>query len=132
MNRLSFSTLSNTRIGRWNGVEHEWNFDSSFQYFYNCILLKKFRITHYIIFVHKTLNSRSYSGRYGNGMKRPKQHQWACESTSTNFQAKSEVPRDVRNSKVDLTFILEHPKIRVFTKILRKVKHFKICELQTS
>ena len=52
-------------------------------------------------------------------MKLQKQHQWACESTSTNFQD-------------DLTIILEHPKIRVFTNILRKVKHFKICDLQTS
>ena len=32
----------------------------------------------------------------------------------------------------DLTIILENPKIYVFPKVLRKVKHFKICDLQTS
>ena len=51
-------------------------------------------------------------------MKLSIQHQWACESISTNFQD-------------DLTAILENLEIRVFPKILRKVKHFKICDLQT-
>ena len=71
---------------------------------------KKFRITYYIIFVHTILNSRRYSWRKGNYMKLSKQHQWACESTSSNFQD-------------DLTgfFCLENPKIRVYPKILRKV-----------
>ena len=41
-------------------------------------------------------------------MKPPKQHQRACESTSTNFQD-------------DLTIILENPKIRVLPKILIKL-----------
>ena len=51
-------------------------------------------------------------------MKLSKQHQWACESTSTNFQD-------------GLTAILENPEIRVFPKILKKVNHFKICYQQT-
>ena len=58
----------------------------------------------HIIFVHKILNSRSYSGH-------AKAH--------------------LQISKIILTIILENPKIRVFPKILRKVKHFKICDLQT-
>ena len=78
---------------------------------------KKFRIIYYILFEHTILNSRSYSWREGNFMKFIKQYQWACESTSTNFQD-------------DLTVILENPKIRVFPKIFRKVILF-ISYLQT-
>ena len=50
-------------------------------------------------------------------MKLSKQHQWACESTSTNFQD-------------DSTVILENTKIRVYPK---KVigKHVQICNIQT-
>ena len=66
---------------------------------------KKLRISHYMyITVHKILKLRQLF--------------WACESTSTNFQDY-------------VTIILENPKIRVFPKILRKVKDFKICDLQT-
>ena len=79
---------------------------------------KKFRITYYIIFVHAILNSRSYAWRERHCMKLSRQHQYECESTSTNFQD-------------DLTVILENPQNRVFPKILRKVEHFKICYLQT-
>ena len=67
---------------------------------------KKFRITYYIIFVHTILNSRSYAWRDRNSMKLSRLHQWACESTSTNFQD-------------DLTASLENPKNRIFPKILR-------------
>ena len=67
---------------------------------------KKFRITYYIIFVHTILNSHSYAWRERNCMKLSRLHQWACESTSTNFQD-------------DLTASLENPKNRIFPKILR-------------
>ena len=67
---------------------------------------KKFRITYYIIFVHTILNSHSYAWRKRNCMKLSRLHQWACESTSTNFQD-------------DLTASLENPKNRIFPKILR-------------
>ena len=52
-------------------------------------------------------------------MKLSRQHQWACESTSTNFGD-------------DLAVILDYPKNRIFLNILRKVKHFKICFLFTN
>ena len=67
---------------------------------------KKFKVTNYIIFVHTILNSCSYSWRERNCMKRSRQYQWACESTSTNFQD-------------DSTVILENTQNRVFPKILR-------------
>ena len=57
------------------------------------------------------LSSCSYPWREGNCMKISQQHQLACKNTPTNFQD-------------DLTFILENPKIRVFPKILKKVKTF--------
>ena len=44
-------------------------------------------------------------------MNIPLHYQWVCGSTSSKF-------RD------DLIVILENRKIRVFPKILRKVKHF--------
>ena len=64
---------------------------------------KKFRITYYIIFVHTILNSHSYAWRERKCMKLSGLHQWACESTSTNFQD-------------DLTACLENPKIAFFPK----------------
>ena len=67
---------------------------------------KKFRITYYILFVHTILNSHSYAWRERNCMKLSRLHQWACESTSTNFQD-------------DLTASLENQKNRIFPKILR-------------
>ena len=79
---------------------------------------KKFRITYYIIFVDTILNCCSFSGREGNFMKLHQQHQWACESTCTNFQDNP-------------TVILENPQNRVFPKILKNVKHFKIFNLQS-
>ena len=51
-------------------------------------------------------------------MKISQHYQLAFCSTSTHFQD-------------DLTVILENRKIRVFQKEMRKVKHFKICNLHT-
>ena len=70
------------------------------------------------MFVIAILNPCSYFERDGNCTKLAQHYQWAYGNTSTNFQD-------------DLTFILENCKIRVFPKILRYVKHFKISESQT-
>ena len=79
---------------------------------------KKFRITYYIIIVHTILNFRSNAWRERNCMKLSGQYQLACKSTSPNFQD-------------DLAVILENPQNRVFPKILRKVKQFKMFYLRT-
>ena len=98
---------------------------------------KKFRITYYIneLYVYKLfllLTNKSYHNlctcdfkphllfeRDRNWIKLSQHYQWACCSTSTNYQD-------------DLTVIWENRKIRVFPKKLRKAKHFKICDLQSS
>ena len=47
---------------------------------------KKFRITNYIMFVLAILKPFSYFESDGICMKLSQNHQWACGSTSTNFQ----------------------------------------------
>ena len=59
-----------------------------------------------------------YFERDGNCMKHSQHYQWVCGITSTHFPD-------------GLTVILENSKIRGFFFLkLRKVKHFKICDLQ--
>ena len=47
---------------------------------------KKSRITYYIIFVLAILNLCSYFERAGTCIQLSKHYQWACNSTSINFQ----------------------------------------------
>ena len=77
---------------------------------------KKFRITCYIIFLLAIVNPRSYIERDGYCMKLSQHFQWAWLVAPLHGWLDN--------------YFRKLQKLR-FSKNLRKVKHFKVCDLQS-